>query len=62
MAVLSELVRAVLAEAPLGAIDYVEIVDAEDLTPVTTVSGECLIAVSVRFGGVRLIDNLSVSV
>jgi len=61
-AVLSDLVRTVLAEAPLGDIDYVEIVGAEDLAPQTTVAGQCLIAVSVRFGEVRLIDNISVSV
>jgi pantoate--beta-alanine ligase len=61
-AVLKVLVRAVLAEAPLGDVDYVEIVDAEDLTPQTTVAGRSLIAVSVRFGEVRLIDNISVSV
>jgi pantoate--beta-alanine ligase len=61
-AVLIDLVRAVLAEAPLGDIDYVEIVDAEDLAPQTTVTGQCLIAVSVRFREVRLIDNISVSV
>ena len=56
------LILDVLAEAPLGKIDYVEIVDAEDLAPVTTVAGRCLIALSVHFGDVRLIDNISLSV
>ena len=52
-----------LAEAPLGEVDYVEIVSAETLAPVTTIQGTCLIAVAVRFdgSGTRLIDNIRVS-
>ena len=50
--------REILAEAPLGEVDYVEIVQADDLTPVVTIMGECLIALAVRFGDVRLIDNI----
>lgn len=60
-AALERIVRAVLAEAPLGEIDYVEIVRADDLTAVNTIAGACLIAVAVRFGGVRLIDNVKVT-
>lgn len=41
-------------------IDYVEIVDAEELTPLTTVRGKCLLALAVRIGGTRLIDNVVV--
>ena len=53
----------VLAEADLGEVDYVEIVRADDLTPVTVIEGTCLIAVAVKFGGsgTRLIDNIRVS-
>jgi len=54
-------VRTILAEAPAGEIDYVEIVDADDLTPVDHIEGETLIALAVRFGDVRLIDNMRVS-
>ncbi len=54
-------VRSILAEAPLGEIEYVEIVRADDLTPVTRLEGECLIALAVRFGDVRLIDNIRVT-
>jgi pantoate--beta-alanine ligase len=54
-------IRAVLAEAGLGKIDYVEIVQLADLSPVTTVSGECLVAVAMWFGGTRLIDNIVVT-
>lgn len=46
-----------LAEATLGDVDYVEIVGMDDLLPVREIDGECFIAVAVRFGGTRLIDN-----
>jgi pantoate--beta-alanine ligase len=55
-------IRSVLAEAPLAEVEYVEIVNAEDLSPVTTIEGECLIALAVHFGETRLIDNIRVSV
>lgn len=61
-AALDKLVRATLAEAPLGQIDYVEIVRADDLAPMTTIEGACLIALAVGFGDVRLIDNVRVTV
>jgi pantoate--beta-alanine ligase len=52
---------ALVAEGPArlaaGEIDYVEVVDADDLQPVVTVARPVLVAVAVRFGGVRLIDN-----
>ena len=60
-AVLDDAVRRVLAEADLARIDYVEIVRANDLSPVATVSGECLIALAVWFGDTRLIDNVVVT-
>jgi len=50
-------VRQVLAEATLGEVDYVALVDAEELTPVEVIAGEVLLALAVRFGGTRLIDN-----
>jgi len=58
---LDRLIRSILAGAPLGEVDYVEIVRADDLTPVATLSGENLMAVAVRFGETRLIDNVRVS-
>jgi pantoate--beta-alanine ligase len=60
--VLDGAIRSVLGEAPSGEVEYVEIVRADDLTPVATIAEECLIAVAVRFGDVRLIDNIRVSV
>ena len=58
--VLDAAMRQVLASAPLADVDYVAIVDAENLRPVPTVVGECLVALAVRFGGTRLIDNTAV--
>jgi pantoate--beta-alanine ligase len=49
-----------LADADLATIDYVAIVDAEDLTPVETIVGPCLVALAVFFGTVRLIDNIMI--
>lgn len=42
---------------PLASIDYVEIVDAESLNPIDTVDRPTLVAVAVRIGKTRLIDN-----
>lgn len=41
-------------------IDYVSIVEPGDLTPIRKVSGSCLIALAVRIGKTRLIDNVVV--
>ncbi len=38
-------------------IDYVELVETGNLTPVERVEGPALLAVAARLGGVRLIDN-----
>ncbi len=40
-----------------GRVDYVSLVDAEELQPVATVTRPALVAVAAFFGGVRLIDN-----
>ena len=51
---------AALADADLAKIDYVEIVDANSLVPVTVIDRPCLIALAAFFGDVRLIDNVTV--
>lgn len=58
--VVLETVRNVLAEAPLGRADYVEVVAADDLQPLDVIAGDVVVAVAVRFGGTRLIDNVMV--
>jgi len=59
-----EVVEAILAylagHAPGGVVDYVEIVDPRELSPVEKTDGNVLIALAVRFGRARLIDNILV--
>jgi pantoate--beta-alanine ligase len=43
---------------PDAVIDYVELVKADDLSALETLEGEILIALAVKFGQTRLIDNL----
>ncbi len=43
-------------------IDYVEIVQADNLLPLERLQGECLVALAVRFGKTRLIDNILLEV
>lgn len=42
---------------PLAEIDYVELVDAADLSTLCDLDGPAVLALAVRFGSVRLIDN-----
>ena len=49
--------REVLEGEPLLSIDYVEIVDAETLAPLSLIESRALILVAVRCGEIRLIDN-----
>jgi pantoate--beta-alanine ligase len=44
-------------EADAVAIEYLQLVDAEDLRPVGQVTGRCLLLVAGRLGTTRLIDN-----
>lgn len=49
-------VRGALAQADIDP-EYVELRDLTDLSPVTRLDGEALLAVAARVGGARLIDN-----
>jgi pantoate--beta-alanine ligase len=49
-----------IASAPLAKIDYINIVDIQEIKPVETINGPVLIALAVRFGKTRLIDNIIV--
>jgi pantoate--beta-alanine ligase len=53
-AAMRELVRSERLAQP----DYIELVDAETLEPVTRLRRTCLALVAARFGATRLIDNL----
>jgi len=55
---LTAAMREALRTEPLAEPDYVELVDADTLEPVTRLRGVCLALLAVRIGAVRLIDNL----
>jgi pantoate--beta-alanine ligase len=56
------MIEAAIEREALARIEYVEIVETKDLTPVEKIRGEILIALAVFIGKTRLIDNLLVSV
>src|SRR5262249_3361031 len=60
--VLRQALASRIATAPGAALDYAAVVDMETLKPVTRVKGEVLIALAVKFGATRLIDNIQLSV
>lgn len=50
--------RAMIEAQPLARVDYIELVDPDHLTPITTVgAGGAVMALAVFFGDTRLIDN-----
>lgn len=51
-------VRSILETEPLGRVDYVAVVDALEFAPVDVLEGEVVVAIAVRFGATRLLDNL----
>jgi pantoate--beta-alanine ligase len=55
---LTAAMREALRTEPLAESDYVELVDAETLEPMTRLRGVCLALLAVRIGAIRLIDNL----
>ena len=52
------LAQNVISEASLARIDYVNLVDAENLQPVEIVRPKSVLALAVFFGRTRLIDNI----
>jgi pantoate--beta-alanine ligase len=59
--VLVDTVRA-LADAGFGVVDYVALVDADTLDPLTRADRQGRLLAAARIGGTRLIDNMPVSV
>ncbi len=57
-----EAMRDVLEPQRHAEIDYIEVVNSKDLTPVAVLRDAVLLAVAVRFGTARLIDNAWVRV
>ncbi len=56
-----DLVRRMIGEATLARLDYVDLVDAENLQPLGVVRPNSLLALAVFFGKTRLIDNIFLS-
>lgn len=52
-----EIIKSNLSTEPLARIDYVEVVDFENIQRVDTIAGETLVAIAVYIGKTRLIDN-----
>lgn len=52
-----DIITANLQTEPLARIDYVEVVDFENIQRIDTIQGETLVAIAVYIGKTRLIDN-----
>ena len=55
---LKGIVRAVIEEEPMAAIDYVDCYAFPSLAPITEVTDAALLAIAVKIGKTRLIDNV----
>lgn len=55
---LKKIVRDNLQTEPLASIDYVDLFSFPSLEPITTVDDESLLAIAVKIGKTRLIDNV----
>jgi len=55
-------ITATIATSPQAEIDYVEILNGDNLSELERIEGRVLIALAVKFGKTRLIDNLLVEV
>lgn len=61
-AVLKNQIKLMLEKLPDGEIDYVEIVDIKKLEQIQILSGQVLVALAVKIGKTRLIDNFIINV
>jgi len=52
--------KEIIKGEPLAKIDYIEIVDIDNLNPLTSIGKKVLVALAVFIGKVRLIDNVIV--
>ncbi len=61
-AVLSNELLALINQEPLAKLDYLEILASDSLRPIAEIKGVILIALAVKIGKTRLIDNLCLTV
>ena len=59
---ITRLIQTGILKKTSGSIDYIDCVGADDLRPMKHLSGKILIALAVRFGKTRLIDNVVISI
>lgn len=59
VSVLQQLLSDKIATEPLATLDYGEIVDAQTLEPVEKITDPVLVALAVKIGNTRLIDNFT---
>jgi pantoate--beta-alanine ligase len=59
---LRAIVTNTVATEPLVALEYVDVRDAFDLTPLEQLDGSALLALAARVGATRLIDNVTIHV
>lgn len=59
---IEEEIRTVLESEPLAREEYISMTTADDLRPLKNLRGEALIALAVRIGRTRLIDNLKLEI
>ena len=57
---IQKIITEIIESEPLAKVDYVEVVDWNELQPVQQVEGPILVAIAVFIGKVRLIDNFIV--
>jgi pantoate--beta-alanine ligase len=57
-AAICDRMKNIIMQEPLARIDYVEIVDLEELNPVNSIDQDVLLAEAVYIGKTRLIDNI----
>lgn len=60
--VIKKVISDIISEAGHAQIEYIEIVDTQNLRSLHMLKGECLIALAVKFGQTRLIDNIILEV
>ena len=57
-----DVITNLLNQTPGAVIEYVEILNGQDLKEIEEIKGKVLLALAVRFGNTRLIDNLLLEV
>ncbi len=60
--IIQQAMRSLIEQQPDAQIDYIELVDTTNLEPLQRLQGEVLIALAVKIGKPRLIDNIIVTI